>query len=454
MKYFKKLLNFVYNQGVSEQFDSENEMTGLMNIMSFFDVIGAGFLFLVAYFLIEDTVYQLITGLVTIAYFVIIILNHFEKIHEARLYFALVIPCWYAAALMLIGGYFGQSIIACTGLIITALNYAERPKLRNFLIIYSVTTFIGATVYINLNGPILGLHDHLFDEIIAVVLCLGWIYAVCYIYEKRNKEYIISLQKKNQLFNEKTLELERFTTITSHDLKSPLQNISNFLKVMDTDIRKKDYSNLQSYLGYAKSSAYRMRELIEGVLEVSTNSNDQVINCERIDLNDLLKQVLTTNKKELNEKNAIVTSGILPVFNCNPADFIIIFQNLILNGIKYNQSDNPKIVINTKNSKHHYILQFTDNGIGIEEKYYQEVFQYFKRLHNHSTYPGSGLGLGLCKKIVEKYHGAIEIDSIVGAYTSFKVILPKNWENLKEQIDNQTKAVTKKQLIFQLGTAR
>ncbi len=433
MKYFKKIFDFVYSRGISEKFEQENEMTGLINIMCLIDVLGAGGLFLWSFFYSGNVVYQYIIGIITLVYFNILLLNHFGKVHEARMYYSLIVPMCHAMVILLMGGYFGQSVVACTGLIITALNYDNRKPLRNLLILHGAFIFIGVTVYINFNGPIFEVEDQLFDELVAMFLCLAWIYSIFYIYENRNKEYIDSLQKKNQQLNEKTVELQRFATITSHDLKSPLQNISNFLNVMDTDIQKQEYTNLENYLGYAKSCAYRMRELIEGVLEVSTNNEDYVVNPKPEDLNEILKKVLETNQKELYKRNAIVTSDVLPIFNCNAADFTIVFQNFILNGIKYNTSDKPKIVINTKNLKNHFVLQFTDNGIGIDEKHHQEIFQYFKRLHNHSTYPGTGLGLGLCKKLVEKYHGTIEVDSIVGAYTSFKVILPKDWESIETQ---------------------
>lgn len=438
MSILKRIISFIYSRGISENFEGENEMTGFMNIMAF--IISFSFIsfFFITYFLLNDIVYSFIAVIISIAYLGIILLNHFDKVHLARLYFSLIIPIWNPLAMILVGGYYGQSVAACIILIIIAINYTKKIKLRNFLLVYNVAIIVMATIYTNFNGPIFGIHDLLFDEIVSLVLSLAWIYAIFYIYENRNKKYISSLKKKNQQLKEKTLELERFTSITTHDLKSPLQNIRNFLKVMDSDIQKSDYSNLQNYLGYATSSAYRMRELIEGVLEVSTHSsNEQVVNCKEVDLNKILKQVMVTNEEELTSKKAIVTSDPLPVFRCNPADITIIFQNLILNGIKYNTSEKPKIVINFKQLQNHYLIQFTDNGIGIDEKYHQEVFEYFKRLHNHSAYPGTGLGLGLCKKIVERYNGKIEIDSVVGAYTSFKIILPINWEEINKEPEKE-----------------
>ena len=104
--------------------------------------------------------------------------------------------------------------------------------------------------------------------------------------------------------------------------------------------------------------------------------------------------------------------------------FTTIFQNLIENGIKYNESSKPRINIRTEEEKDKFIIAIQDNGIGIEEAYHEKIFQFFKRLHNQEKYQGTGIGLSLCKKIVRNYDGNITVSSEIGQGTTFKIILP------------------------------
>jgi light-regulated signal transduction histidine kinase (bacteriophytochrome) len=125
------------------------------------------------------------------------------------------------------------------------------------------------------------------------------------------------------------------------------------------------------------------------------------------------------------QKNAEVIACSLPKIVGRRYEFMALFQNLIENGIKYNESGNPRIIIKTKALKDEFVIAFHDNGIGIEAAYYEKIFKFFKRLHTQEQYQGTGIGLSLCKKIVRKYDGDITVSSEVGKGTTFRIILPK-----------------------------
>ncbi len=362
--------------------------------------------------------------MVTVTYSVMIILHHFNLVEQAKLYFTAVIPFWYVITIVSIGGYFSQSISAAATIVITYLMYRNQIKLRNGLLIYNILLYILPTLYINFFGPIFGVHDYPIDEIVVFLLCIGWISIVFYIYEGKTQDYIDSLELKNKELNQKTLELERFTYIASHDLKSPLRNITSFLNLIKRNVAKGDHENLHEYIEYAETGAMQMNELITGVLEVSKINTTVEASSSLIDLNSTLKKALFNIKKDIDDKNAKVQAGKLPFFFCNEADFVIIFQNIIQNGIKYNKSEIPIITITNSQQEDFLLIEIKDNGIGIAKEYQEQIFEFFKRLHTSNEFQGTGLGLGLVKKLVEKYDGKIEVKSQEGEYSNFRIVLP------------------------------
>ncbi len=426
MGIFKKFIKFIKTRGVSDNFPKENQLTEMLNIMSLITAAGSFFLLLFTIYYTTDFVYMFLAGMVTVLYSGIIILHHFHKIHEARFYFATIHPFWYVISMLFIGGYFGQDIACCATITICYLQYYKRKKLRNKLIAFNIVIFIIPTIYVGYNDPLFGLHEYPFDEIIVFLCCIGWMSILYFSHEEKARNYIKSLAHKNAELKEKTSDLERFAYIASHDLKSPLNNISNFLNLMEKDLDRKKYNNLNTYLKYTRNSAVQMDELIDGVNTISSSDNgENHMDWKMVNLNETLDKVVMNLHQELKKKNGFVEKkNELPTIRCNEADFIIVFQNLIQNGLKYNESNAPNITIDNKSSDNLINIEFTDNGIGIAEKHFKEIFEYFKRLHNQKIYKGSGLGLGLCKKIISKYNGTLKVESEIDVYSTFIISIP------------------------------
>lgn len=424
MNFLEKAFRFIYTRGVSDQFPDDNKLTSLMNIISFITALGSFGIFMSTTLFTDDTVYMIVTLGVSITYFNIIILHHFNLIKQAKIYFSTIVPLWYVSTILCIGGHFSQSIAAVATIVITFLMYKKEIKFRNSLIIYNIFLFILPTLYVTLNEPFFGVRDYPIDEIVVFILCLGWISIVFSIYESNTDDFIDSLQEKNKELVQKTTELERFNYIASHDLKSPLRNITSFLNLIKRDLSRGKDENIEEYIEYTLTSAHQMNELVKGVLEISTAEKDTTANYQTIDLNETLGKAIRNLREDIQDANAEISTEKLSFVYGNESDFIVIFQNIIQNGLKYNKSAHPKIIISSDITNAKQIIHFKDNGIGISEEYYNQIFEFFKRLHSSQEYPGTGLGLGLCKKIVNKYDGNISVVSKVGEYSTFSISLP------------------------------
>jgi PAS domain S-box-containing protein len=247
--------------------------------------------------------------------------------------------------------------------------------------------------------------------------------------EMEVKERTVNLQELNELLEEKNNELEKsnkelesFNYIASHDLQEPLRKIQTFLSMITQ--RKDDPDAVNSYMDKIYSSAERMSHLIQDVLAYSRISADnQLVNT---DLNKIIENVLSDYEIVIADKNAVINRDKLPVIKAIPLQMHQLFSNLISNSLKYNNGQ-PIISISSNIAADNpSVLQITlsDNGIGFDEKYSDQIFTLFKRLHGKSEYSGTGIGLSICKKIVEQHHGTIAATSNVGSGAKFIIELP------------------------------
>ena len=425
MQILLNIFEFIKTRGVSDQHLEDNKMTILLNTISFLTSFGALSIFLMARFLTIDYVYMKVSLGVSITYFFMVVLHHFHKIRWAKLYFSTIAPFWYLLAILFIGGHFGQSIATAATVVITYLLFKEEIVLRNSLILLNIVYFVLPTLYINFYPPLMGVRDYPIDEIIVFLLCLGWISIVFSIYEGKTDQFIRSLKEKNAILEQKTAELERFTYIASHDLKSPIRNIVSFLSLMKRDLNAGNHENLEEYVDFAETGAYQMNELIVGILEFTKVDQHHDTKVEQIDFNKSMEKVLLNLQQDIEQKNAEIIIDPLPSYLCREHDFVIVFQNIIQNGLKYNENPIPKVHISYEENSTQHIIHIEDNGIGIKEEYYERIFEFFRRLHTTQEYPGTGIGLGLCKKITEKYGGYIDVVSEEGKYSIFTISLPK-----------------------------
>lgn len=244
-------------------------------------------------------------------------------------------------------------------------------------------------------------------------------------YERQSEDLLAELKTKNEALKAAYTELERFTYIASHDLKTPLRTIVSFLGLTNRSLIKNDVEGAKEYLEYAKSGAKQMHFLVSDILEYSRiNQDESQQDQEEIDLNILVDNICGQLTSLIEESNATLTKDELPNIKGNRVQMQLLFQNLIENGIKYNKSETPRVEIRYQKQKDSHLFEFKDNGIGIHPDFQQSIFEMFKRLHTNEAYQGTGIGLAICKKIVDACSGEIWLESEEGTGSSFFLMFP------------------------------
>lgn len=233
------------------------------------------------------------------------------------------------------------------------------------------------------------------------------------------------LQNRSQELLLSNQELERFAYIASHDLKTPLNNIISFSQLLERELKEVDNEKAHEYFQFMKNGSIKMNNLIKDLLEYS-RMPEREMRIEDIDLNELVNSITNSISEYLNERNAAVQMvDHLPTISANRTQMYLLFKNLIENGIKYNTSTHPKVEIKFLKREEYYQFKIIDNGIGIDPKYHDKIFQMFSRLHNDRDYEGTGLGLALSKKIVDGLKGKIALKSQLGQGSEFTIKLNK-----------------------------
>jgi PAS domain S-box-containing protein len=235
------------------------------------------------------------------------------------------------------------------------------------------------------------------------------------------------LEKRAEELIKSNNDLEQFAYVASHDLQEPLRMVTSFL----TQIEKK-YNDLldekgKQYIFFAVDGATRMRRIILDLLEFSRVGQID-LNVETIDMNELVQEVIQLNQTIIEEKNAQVSWSDLPEIRFPRTAIQQVIQNLFNNALKYQPPGQlPKIVIKGTELTNHWQFSVSDNGIGIDSKFFDKIFVLFKRLHGRESYSGTGLGLAICKRIVESHKGKIWVDSIPGKGSTFYFTIPKQF---------------------------
>lgn len=263
----------------------------------------------------------------------------------------------------------------------------------------------------------------------AMVLIL-FIYVVVN-FQRSYRSFNHKLKLANSKLEQSNKELERFAYIASHDLKSPLRNVVSFTNLLQLSCYNQMSEEGKEYLSYIEKNSLRMHSLIEDILEFSSTSN-RPIKKERVDLNEVVDQISQQIKMDDRYEDADIKAEKLPVIYADTSSIYQLFQNLIENGLKYNRNALPRVELKfdqTENEE--LLLSIKDNGIGISKEYKDEIFVMFKRLHTQEAYSGTGIGLAICKKIVNQYGGDIWMDSEEGQGSTFYI----NWPTAAAQLN-------------------
>jgi light-regulated signal transduction histidine kinase (bacteriophytochrome) len=221
-------------------------------------------------------------------------------------------------------------------------------------------------------------------------------------------------------------ELQQFAYITSHDLQEPLRTIASFTQLLERRYKEKLDSDADEYIDFIVSAAVRMKKMIQGLLDYS-RIDTQGGEFKLTDIEEALNEVLSNLNAAIKENNVKITHDPLPTVKADGRQITQLFQNLISNAIKFRKKDeSPKIHIKAAKKNDEYVFSVSDNGIGMENKYTSHIFELFKRLHTIDKYEGTGIGLAIAERIVERHGGRIWVESELGKGSVFYFTVPIN----------------------------
>jgi signal transduction histidine kinase len=233
-----------------------------------------------------------------------------------------------------------------------------------------------------------------------------------------------TIAQKARDLERSNIELEQFAYMAAHDLKGPLIVVESYINKLHRRYKEKLDPDAERFIGEAVGGIERMKLLINDLLSYA-KAGTQTNKFELIDCNNAVERAVANLKVEIEGRNAIVTYDQLPSIFADEIQMVQLFQNLIGNGIKFCRADQPRIHVSAEDNDIAWILSVRDNGIGIAPEDTDSIFEIFKRLHNSSEYSGTGIGLAICKKIVERHGGRIWVESELGKGTSFYFTVSK-----------------------------
>jgi PAS domain S-box-containing protein len=275
----------------------------------------------------------------------------------------------------------------------------------------------GATVWVDLTVALVRDADGKPDYEVAVFDDIT---------EKKHAED--GMRAANQELERSNAELEQFAYVASHDLQEPLRMVASYTQLLGRRYGERLDGDAKEFMAYIVDGAGRMKQLIEDLLaysRVGTRGRE----FKRVRLEAVLERARINLRAALEESGAVVTHAALPEVDGDELQLAQLLQNLISNAIKFRGTASPKVHVHSIEKENEFELAVEDNGIGIEPQYFERIFMVFQRLHDKGQYPGTGIGLAICKKVVDRHGGRMWVESTPGAGSRFLFTLPKTRGN-------------------------
>lgn len=428
----------VTNNGIdSELLGREVVKFRLLNQMLFIG-FSTSALLIIAYLFTGGTIKIILgTSINVIVELIGFVILYFKRYEFGKYYACFFFPTVIAGQVIAHGGNIGEANIFTLIAFIALVIFDDKRFMQLLSVGYICTLYVTSQLYVLNNAEIEAVSGNSYDELItfpAMITAIGFILVLYQReqkkYEAEKQQFIKSLEEKTESYarlndelSEVNNELEQFTYIASHDLKTPLRSLNNHVGLARRHMQQQQYQSLNDDLNFIEQGAKQMYALVNDILEYKSVYNNKARYID-LDLNNLI-EVITNNQVEyLNNINGQIQAEDLPVLKVRKNDFTILFRNIINNGLKFNEAEQPTVKIKSEASEEYLFLHFEDNGIGIKPEFYDKIFRFFKKLHTSQKYQGTGIGLGLCRKIVNQYQGKIWVNSEPNEGATFTIQLP------------------------------
>jgi light-regulated signal transduction histidine kinase (bacteriophytochrome) len=239
---------------------------------------------------------------------------------------------------------------------------------------------------------------------------------------KKSEEHLVKTVAELKRSND---ELQQFAYVASHDLQEPLRMVASFTQLLAKRYQGQLDGDADEFIGYVVDGCNRMKDLIQDLLAYSRAGTEEKAFSE-ISGENALQKALTSLRIVIEESGAVVTHDSLPTITTDDKQLSLVFQNLVGNAIKYRGVAVPQVHISARqNGGNEWIFSVQDNGLGIDPQYFERIFVLFQRLHGREEFAGTGIGLAICKKIVERLGGRIWVESQLKKGSTFHFALPE-----------------------------
>jgi PAS domain S-box-containing protein len=242
---------------------------------------------------------------------------------------------------------------------------------------------------------------------------------------KKSEEHLVKTVGELKRSNE---ELQQFAYVSSHDLQEPLRMVASYTQLLAKRYKGRLDSDADEFIAFAVDGCNRMQGLIQDLLAYSRAGTNGKVFCE-VSAEDALQQALTNLRITIEQSGAFVSHDSLPVIKTDETQLTQVFQNLVGNAIKYRSAEAPRVHVSaTNNGGNEWIFSLRDNGLGIAPQYFEKIFVLFQRLHGRNEFEGTGIGLAICKKVLERLGGRIWVESQPEKGSTFYFALPGRTE--------------------------